>query len=397
MRAALIIAWKDLKQRLRDRSAIVAAFGAPLLLAFIISFAFGSGFTGNFSAFYLVVDADKSPLSKAFADQVLRAPQLRDQISSGAAKSQAAAKEIIARDGASAAFVFPKGFQSSVFGNRKAKITVLRNAENLIGSDVAEAIAKAYTAQINAARLSVFSAVRSTQQKTGNIVLPAEIARFARAAGAERIPVQLVDGRIGVRDLSGANYFGPAMAVFSLFFTTAFVARSVIAERQGGTLPRILASPIPRQAIVLGKSLTAFVIGISSFAVMFVMFGLLLDVEWGDPLAIVVLTTTTVLAVMGLMTVMQTFSKTQEGADAVSQVLTMSLALLGGNFFPIFQMPEMMQRLSLITPNGWALRGFTDIAYDGATLTDLGPHLLAIGAFAVVTGSVGLWRAQRLT
>ena len=34
-----------------------------------------------------------------------------------------------------------------------------------------------------------------------------------------------------------------------------------------------------------------------------------------------------------------------------------------------------MQKVSLLTPNGWALRGYTDIAYDGATLGDLGPNL----------------------
>lgn len=392
MRPVLVIAWKDLKQRLRDRSAVVSAFVVPLGIAFIISAAFGGGFVDTFDATYAVVDLDRSQVSRAFESQVLRAPQLEDQITVRRVASSAAARRLVADDDVSAAFVIPKGFGASIAGNRKAAIDVLRNPEAPVGSDVATALADAYTTQINAARLSVATTLRAQ----GEAADPARVAALAADAARERIPVRLVDGEVGVRKISGVNYFGPAMAVFSLFFTTSFVGRSLIAERQGGTLPRVLAAPIRRQAVVLGKSASAFVLGIVSFVVMFTVFGLLLDVQWGQPLALAVLTVVTVLAIMGVMTLAQTGARTQESADAVAQVYTVSFALLGGSFFPLFQMPELMQRLSYLTPNGWALRGYTDIAYDGATLGDLGPHLLAIGAFAVVTLTLGMWRARRL-
>ena len=393
MRAIFVIAWKDLKQRLRDRSALVAAFVAPLGIAFIVSSAFGGGFVDSFDATYAVVDADGSTLSKAFVSQVLGAPAFRDQIDVVRPKSSAAARTLVTRDDVSAAFVIPKGFGSAVAGNRRAAITVLRNPDAQIGSAVAEALAEGYADQINAGRLSVATTIRAQAQPPA----PAAIASLARDAAAGRIPIQLVDGRIGVREVNGINYFGPAMAVFSLFFTTALVARSILAEREQGTLPRILAAPVPRAAVILGKSASAFVLGIVSFVVMFAFFGLVRDVSWGDPLSLAVLTVVTVLAVMGLMTLVQTAARSQQGADALSSVMTMALALLGGSFFPIFQMPSLMQTASLATPNGWALRGYTDIAYDGATLGDLGPHLLAIGAFAVVTLSLGIWRSRRLT
>ena len=408
MRSIVVIAWKDLKQRLRDRSAIIAAFVAPLGIAFIVSAAFGSGFVGAFEATYVVVDQDQSALSKAFTEQVLRAPQLREQVSVIPMIDPESARDVIRRDAAveipsdetnagestsvSAAFLIPAGFEADVASNRKATITVLRDPESEVDSEVAEAIAKAYTTQINASRL----AVATTLSVEGQAIDPARISELASAATAERIPVQLVDGEIGVREVSGVNYFGPAMAVFSLFFTTSFVARSLIAERLQGTLPRILAAPVPRSSVVLGKAASAFVLGLVSFVVMFIAFSLLLDVSWGDPLALAVLTVTTVLAVMGLMTLAQTGAKTVEGADAVAQVMTVTLALLGGSFFPIFQMPAVMRTLSYATPNGWALRGYTDIAYDGATLTDLGPHLAAIAAFAVITGGLGIWRARKI-
>ena len=393
MRAIVVIAWKDLKQRLRDRSALVAAFVAPLGIAFIISSAFGGGFVDSFSATYAVADADGSELSKAFAEQVLRAPQFRDQIDVVRATDSADAQARVGRDEVAAAFFIPRGFGAAVTGNRRAAISVFRNPDAQIGAAVGEALADAYVDQINAGRLSVATTIRAQ----GAPPAPAAVAALGREAAAGRIPIQLVDGRIGVREVNGINYFGPAMAVFSLFFTTAVVARSILAEREQGTLPRILAAPVPRAAVILGKSASAFVLGIVSFLVMFAFFGLVRDVSWGDPLSLAVLTVVTVLAVMGLMTLVQTASRSQQGADALSSVTTMALALLGGSFFPIFQMPTLMQKVSLATPNGWALRGYTDIAYDGATLGDLGPHLAAIGAFAVVTLSLGIWRSRSLT
>jgi ABC-2 type transport system permease protein len=269
---------------------------------------------------------------------------------------------------------------------------VLRNPNTAVASEVAEAVAHAYTDQINAGRLAVVTAVRA-----GGGREPRAVADLARAAAAERIPVQLVDSSVGVRDVSGANYFGPAMAIFFLFFTTSFAARSLITERDQGTLPRVLAAPITRASVIAGKGLMGFVTGAASLAVMFLTFGLLpIDVQWGDPLALVVLSVVTILAVMGLAALVQTLARTQEQADAYSSVAAVTLALLGGNFFPIFQMPAAIQKVSLITPNGWAIRGFTDIAYDGAKLADISTHVIVVAAFAVVMGTLAVMRARTL-
>lgn len=393
MRAALVIALKDLRQRLRDRSALIVAFVAPLGLALIVSGAFGAGFSGQFDATYSVLDQDSSELSRAFRNQVLLAPQFKDQIKIVDARSEQEIRDLIRRDVLSAGFVIPKGFSDAVTGNRRAEIRVFRNPDSPIGSEVAEALADAYTGQINAGRLSVLTTVRVR----GAPPDPAAIEALARDAAGERIPVELVDGQVGIKKVSGASYFGPAMAIFFLFFSTSFAARSLLAEREQGTMPRMLAAPVRRTSIILGKALTGFTVGIVSLGVMFVTFGLLLDVDWGDPLTIGALSVATVLAVMGLTAAIQSFARTQEQADSYSQMSSVLFALIGGSFFPIFDMPEAIQRISVIAPNAWALRGFTDMVYDGATVSDLGLHFAVILAFAVVTGGIAIARANRLS
>ena len=65
MSAVLAIALKDLRQRLRDRSAIVLGFIAPLAVAWLISMAFGS--VGSFHANVAVVDLDGGPVAAGAA------------------------------------------------------------------------------------------------------------------------------------------------------------------------------------------------------------------------------------------------------------------------------------------------------------------------------------------
>lgn len=79
MNAAFVIAGKDLRERLRDKSALVVGFLAPVVVAALISFAFAGM---AFHATVTVVDADRGPLATAFtayldAPELQRAPYLR--------------------------------------------------------------------------------------------------------------------------------------------------------------------------------------------------------------------------------------------------------------------------------------------------------------------------------
>ena len=70
MKTAFQIALKDLKLRVRDRSAIIIGIVAPLALAFIFNAVFGGAFdpTQGLGLEYGVVDLDESDLSRGFLD-----------------------------------------------------------------------------------------------------------------------------------------------------------------------------------------------------------------------------------------------------------------------------------------------------------------------------------------
>lgn len=354
VRPAILLALKDLRQRMRDRSALILAFVAPFGIAAIISLALGG--TGRFHATFAVVDEDGGPIALAFIDDALGAPALKDVVTVRMVASADDARAQTLAGKVSAALIVPAGFTDDVRAGRAAHVRVIKSSDSPIGGELAEAIA----------------------------------SQFPPSAG------RVVDGTVGAREVKQASYFGPSMAIFFLFFVVEFGAIGILAERRTGTLTRLLAAPISRESVVVGKALSTFALGAISLGTMVVATSLLLGASWGDPLAVAALAGSVVVAAMGITALTATFASSEQSAGAFSSMVTMGLAMVGGNFVPLAQAPEVMRTIALATPNGLALRGFTDLVADGGGIDSVLPYVAGILAFAAVTGTLAVVRARKL-
>ncbi|MEO7804882.1 MAG: ABC transporter permease [Actinomycetota bacterium] len=387
MRQALLIAAKDLKLRIRDRSAIIAAFIAPFALASIISLAFG-GNNDSFHPTYLVVDNDGGLVGQSFKAVTTA---LKDDFTFQDVATEGAARKMIEDGKASGGFVFVSGSSDAFVAGGPANIQILRTPDAQISGDIAEAIATGYAAQLNAGRLSIATAIASGTDPT-----PQQIARLSQAVTTERLPIELAAVSGATRELPPASYFGPSMAIFFLFFTVQFGPRSILSERREGTLQRLAASPIRPMTIVFGKSIASFVLGLTSLGTLLLAISLVFGAPLGNPLALAAICVAIVIAAMGLTALMISMTHSEQQADSLGSILTMGLALLGGNFIPINQAPELFRKLSLLTPNGWALRSFNDLLTVGGGFATILPGLAAMLAFGLVAGSIAVLRAKRM-
>lgn len=389
LRTALLVAGKDLRQRLRDRSALVIAFIAPFVLASIIGLAFGGDFA--FRATYAVADADRGPVATGFTDGVLASEGLRDLLTVRRVEP-GEARALVDRGEVDAAFLLPAGLSAAVQAGRPATLTVVSSGENPIAGQVARSLAEAYTAELAATGLAVATALDAAGQPPSE----AGARRLGERAAATRLPAQLVEGQVGGRTIEAANYFGPSMAIFFLFFTVSFGARSVLAERRQGTMRRLLASAAPPGGVLAGKALAAFTLGTASMLVMWLATTVVFGADWGDPVAVVALTVSSVLSAIGITALVITLAKTDEQAEGYSSLVVFTLALLGGNFIYLAQLPELLQRAALLTPNGWALRGFVDLVADGGGLATVALPVAVTLSVGLVTGALALYRARRM-
>ena len=159
MRAAVLICLKDLKARLRDRSALLIGIVVPLGLAFIFNAIF-SGISGNSKAISLgVVNADRGAVAQQFVGQVLGVVGRSGLIAVHPEPTVARARALAASGTLSAVIVIPAGFSARVLANRPASMQVIGNVDSPISSQIARSIAEGYAAGLNRVRLSVATVV----------------------------------------------------------------------------------------------------------------------------------------------------------------------------------------------------------------------------------------------
>lgn len=386
MRAALTIAGRDLRARLRDRTALLVAFVAPLVLATILSTALSG--TRSFSATLAVADLDGGPVAESFVQQALGSPALRSVVAVLPVADEAAVRAALDSGAAGAGYVLPPGFSTAAINGRSTRLTVLRHPDAQLAGDFAEAVATAFTARLEAQTAAAGAAVESGADLRG---LPGIIA----AAGQQEPVLELETIDFAASRANAASYYGPSMAVFFIFFVVGLAPAGLLRERRQRTLARLQAAPIHPWSILLGKSLSVLALAAMSFAVMWGVTTVAFDATWGDPAGVALLSAAIVLAATGVTMLIATLARTDQQVDGLTSIVVFSFALLGGNFSNLADLPAALQRLSQFTPNGWAMRGYVDLAA-GVGVGGILQSVAAVGAFAVVTLALAALRANRL-
>jgi ABC-2 type transport system permease protein len=197
------------------------------------------------------------------------------------------------------------------------------------------------------------------------------------------------------KELESSTFYSAAMAVMFLFLIVQFGVLGLLEERENGTLNRLLAAPMRRFSVVLGKALTSFTIGVLSMTAVVVITTFALGADWGDPIGVAVLVLAGVIAALGLMMMVAAFARTAEQAANLQAIFGFLLAMLGGAFFPVAAAGGLVETLSKITPHAWFLRGLGDLA-GGAGLSGIVGALWPILLFAAVTGGLAAIRLRKV-
>jgi ABC-2 type transport system permease protein len=178
------------------------------------------------------------------------------------------------------------------------------------------------------------------------------------------------------------------MGLLFLFLSVGLVARSLLDEKRRHVLDRMRVSPIRPSAILAGKCASTVVLGVLSLAVIWLVTALALGADWGDPVGVVLLIVTSALAVAGIAGVVAAVARTDQAAESFATMVAFVLALVGGNFIPLGDLPDALRRVSLLSPNGWALQGFAELSAGGGSAGDVVPHALVLLGFGVVTSAI---------
>jgi ABC-2 type transport system permease protein len=213
--------------------------------------------------------------------------------------------------------------------------------------------------------------------------------------GMASIDVRKVSVKVQ-RNSNPFAFFAPSMAIFFLMISMFEAPRSILIEKEEGTLGRLIRTPTRTAAILAGKMGGAFITGIVQFALLVAVSSLIFHLQWSSSLsALLLMVCAVVVAAGSLGALIAAFSRDLLQAGAIGGAIALVSAGLGGNFFDLGQAPFWLQCVSRLTINRWALEGFTNLTVHGLGLRSVLLNVAVLLSIAVVMFSAAFWKFQR--
>ncbi len=194
------------------------------------------------------------------------------------------------------------------------------------------------------------------------------------------------------------EFFFPGMMAMVVLFTAIFSNISIIEDRREGFLLSVLAAPVSRPVLVLGKILGATTIGLFQGAIFLLPAPLMgLAIDPANLPAMFALIVGMSLGLTGLGFFFAWWLNSVQGFHAIMNIVLMPLWILSGAIFPAAGAAAWMQWLMAINPLAYgvaALRGL----FPGAQPAD-GPSMFAcaavLAAFAALTLGAAFYQVNR--
>lgn len=166
----------------------------------------------------------------------------------------------------------------------------------------------------------------------------------------------------GYVDANGAEQAVPGFAIMFAFFLVGAVSFSFFREHGWNTWERLRASSTTSAEVMAGKVIVPLAVSLSQLAVLFVVGGLLFDLNVrGSILGIVLLCIALGICLVALGLALTSLCRTITQVDAASNLGAILMAGLGGALAPISSLPDWARAVAPVTPSYWAMRGFQSV------------------------------------
>jgi drug efflux transport system permease protein len=360
------VARKETRQILRDRRTLVLLLVMPIVLTFLFGKALGTGELRQIPS--VILNEDGSPESNAIVTAFSTYDEVQIQ---GEVKTLKEAQDLLAQGKIKAAIVIPRGFMQQIEAGEEAQLQLLLDGTDNNSAPIVEGVAQRVIQRYNAEQ-----AVKGLW------------ARGVRPDRGRRL-IQPVFVQTEIRYNPGLNnlsYVMPGVIGLTLqLLTVMLMAVSITREREKGTLDQLMASPITRSELILGKLLPF--LGTSLLNVVTILF--VADRWFNVPvredlpllLAVCVLFVLTSLAT-GLL--ISAVSRSQFQAIQIAVFYVLPVFMLSGAYAPIEAIPKAVRPISYLFPLMYFCRAVRAVTLRGAGFLLVWKDLAILSGFILV-------------
>ena len=346
---------KEIHHIVRDRSTLILVLFTPTALLLLMAYALTVDLKNVPLA---VLDMDQTQISRAFVQQITAGQDLELY---AYASSMDEVEAMLMRGEIKAALVISRGFAEDMQSLRGMPMQVI--------IDGTEPESGGFAVEHIAARAEEF--------------ISTALASQLQTQGFSVDSLQPIDLRIRTwfnPDLKPRNDIIPGLISMVLGFPALSVALTLAHEREHGTLEQLLATPIRRAELLIGKIIPYIIVGL--FNVIIIPF---LAIAWfgisfnGNFLLFFGLSAIFMFAVLSMGIIVGVFMRTQAAALALSfLVIFFPGFFLTGIFFPLASMPEEARMEAMFLPGTHYAIITRGVFLPGVGLEVLWPNLVML-------------------
>jgi len=361
MRHIWAVTRKEFNHILRDRSTLILVLFTPTLLLLLMAYAL----TVNIKHVPIaVLDYDNSPTSRQFVQQITAGQDLDIY---AYARDMSQVEAMLMHGQIKAAVIISPGFASDLQALKGIPMQVIIDGtEPQSGNFAVDHIAQRAEAFVNQA-----------------------LATQLQARGMSLTSLQPFDLRVRTwfnPGLKSQNSLIPGLISMVLGVPALSVALTLAHEREHGTLEQLLATPIGRGELLLGKIIPYIIVGLINVIIIPI-----LAIAWfhilfnGNFLLFFALSALFLFGVLSMGMIVGVFMRTQAAALALSFLVVFYPGFfLTGIFFPLTSMPEAARLEALSLPGSHYAIITRGIFLQGNGLDVLWPYAVMLVFLGIV-------------
>lgn len=350
----------DFIKLFRDKTALFLMLVLPLVITLVIGLAFGSaGETAESSKIPVgIVNNDNSEIvtelisnfknNSTIKVMEMEEGQLIDKVRGA---------------GVEVGFIIPDGFGAKVLAGEKPVMHVLklpasvdyRAMEEIMNGEFGEIQMSDIAAQYAMDKLG-----NTSGQKEEIVLLKFEKIFENALSDAPVISIKevMVSGDETSTDYNGINSGAIGIAVMFVMFSAVFGIGDILEEKKNYTWNRINTTPVLKSTVMVGKVIGTFLQGWVQIAILMLFGKFVMGVDWGNSFfSTFLIFSIYLLCVTGLGMFLATLVKTNAQLGAYASIIIVSTSMLSGCYWPIELVPEFMQRIAMLFPQYWAVKG----------------------------------------
>jgi ABC-2 type transport system permease protein len=365
------ICWKDLLEFSRSKLRLIMLVLMPLFMMVMVGFIFPSGNSISDTPIALV-NNDTGALGSTFVTQLETINNKTGMMKLSDATDFNDIKTKLQNNDINGGIIIPENFSSEIMAGRQGLITIVIDQSN---PQMSLTIQGVLTKTIEA--MGKQNAIYNLNNQF-NISLTTATAMIT--------PYNIKSEGIVPGEPNYFQFVAPgiiAMVVMMALMTG--LPHAISYEKDIGTLDGMLAAPINRLSIILGKVMAQTVRGmIQGFIILILAVALFGVVIEGNILLVIFLILLTVFSFVGLGILITSFTENEETATMVMMTLMFPMMFLSGVFFPLQQMPWYMQGLAQFLPLTYATTALRKVMVLGADIPAVSTEVLILLAFGIV-------------